>query len=116
MNYRHLTQEQRYQIQGLLRAGFSNRSIAVEIRCHPSTAARQRPTEADLDTHHLAVDRGGCAGLGPGGVGQLAAANRRWTDQPLRRCVGDRSAGGERDRARGDIANHHALGNEHAVR
>lgn len=42
MNYRHLTQEQRYQIQGLLRAGFANRSIATQIGCHPSTVSRER--------------------------------------------------------------------------
>ena len=42
MNYRHLTQEQRYQIQCLVRAGCSNRAIAPLIGCHPSTVSRER--------------------------------------------------------------------------
>ena len=42
MNYRHLTLAQRYQIQGLLRAGFPNRSIAVQVGWHPSTISRER--------------------------------------------------------------------------
>lgn len=41
MRYRHLTLEQRYQIAALRRAGFSNRSIAVELDCHPSTIGRE---------------------------------------------------------------------------
>ena len=41
MRYRHLTLEQRYQIAALRRAGFSNRSIALELGCHPSTISRE---------------------------------------------------------------------------
>ena len=63
MTYRHLTQEQRYQIQGLLRAGFSNRRIAIEVQCHPSTVSRERRRNA------------------PEGEYQAAAAQRRAVDR-----------------------------------
>ena len=41
MDYTHLTREQRYQIQGLLRAGHSQVEIARIVGCHPSTICRE---------------------------------------------------------------------------
>lgn len=41
MSYRHLTLEQRYQIAALRKAGFSQRHIAHEVGCHPSTIGRE---------------------------------------------------------------------------
>lgn len=41
MSYRHLTLEQRYQIAALHKAGFSQRQIAHEVGCHPSTIGRE---------------------------------------------------------------------------
>ncbi len=41
MSYRHLTLAPRYQIAALHRAGYSNKQIAVEIGCHPSTIGRE---------------------------------------------------------------------------
>jgi len=40
MSYRNLTQEERYQIAALLRAGFSNVAIARKLGRHPSTIGR----------------------------------------------------------------------------
>ncbi len=41
MSYEHLTLEQRYQIAALHSAGSSNKCIAEEIGCHPSTIGRE---------------------------------------------------------------------------
>lgn len=42
MSYRHLTQEERYQIAALLSAGLSNVAIARQLGRHPSTIGRER--------------------------------------------------------------------------
>lgn len=55
MNYRHLTQAQRYQIQGLLRAGFPNRTIAIQVGCHPSTISRERRRNATQGGYQAAT-------------------------------------------------------------
>ncbi|MDQ3511842.1 MAG: helix-turn-helix domain-containing protein [Pseudomonadota bacterium] len=47
MSYRHLTLEPRYQIAALYRAGYSNKEIAVEIGCHPSTISRELQRNGD---------------------------------------------------------------------
>jgi IS30 family transposase len=41
MPYQHLTQDERYQIAGLFRAGFSRTSIASELGRNPSTITRE---------------------------------------------------------------------------
>nr|AUN37111.1 mobile element protein [uncultured bacterium] len=41
MNYRQLTQEQRYQISALLKAGFSQSHIAIELGVDKSTISRE---------------------------------------------------------------------------
>ncbi len=41
MNYTHLTQEQRYQIYALIKAGFNRTQIAAEISVHKSTVSRE---------------------------------------------------------------------------
>ncbi len=41
MNYTHLTQEQRYQIYALMKAGFNRTQIAAEISVHKSTVSRE---------------------------------------------------------------------------
>jgi len=41
MSYRQLTHEQRYQIYGLMKAGFTDTSIAAEIGVHKSTVGRE---------------------------------------------------------------------------
>ncbi len=41
MHYKQLTQEQRYQISGLLKAGFNQTQIAMELNCHKSTISRE---------------------------------------------------------------------------
>src|SRR5690606_13750882 len=46
MSYRHLTQEERYQIAALLSAGFSNVAIARQLGRHPSTIGRERRRNA----------------------------------------------------------------------
>ena len=40
-NYRQLTQEQRYQIYALMKAGFNHTQIAAEIGVHKSTVSRE---------------------------------------------------------------------------
>jgi len=68
MSYRQLTHEQRYQIYGLMKAGFTYTSIAAELGVHKSTVGREvrrnrggrgyRPKQAqDLTTarQHLRV-------------------------------------------------------------
>ena len=62
-NYRQLTQEQRYQIYALMKAGFNQTEIASEINVHKATVSREmhrgrggrgyRPQQA----HELAVAR-----------------------------------------------------------
>ncbi|MBA3248273.1 MAG: helix-turn-helix domain-containing protein, partial [Pyrinomonadaceae bacterium] len=41
MSYRQLTHEQRYQIYGLMKAGFTYTSIASELGVHKSTVGRE---------------------------------------------------------------------------
>jgi len=41
ITYRQLTQQQRYQIEGLITAGFNQSQIAVVIGCHRSTISRE---------------------------------------------------------------------------
>ncbi len=41
INYRQLTQEQRYQIYALMKAGFNYTQIASEIGVHKSTVSRE---------------------------------------------------------------------------
>lgn len=41
INYRQLTQEQRYQIYALMKAGFNHTQIAAEIGVHKSTVSRE---------------------------------------------------------------------------
>ncbi|MBQ0833149.1 MAG: helix-turn-helix domain-containing protein [Marinobacter sp.] len=41
MDYRQLTQAQRYQILAFLRVDWSQRRIAQEINCHSSTISRK---------------------------------------------------------------------------
>jgi len=41
MSYKQLTQEQRYQIYAMKRAGFKQNKIAEEISVHPSTVSRE---------------------------------------------------------------------------
>lgn len=41
MSYKQLTQEQRYQISGLSKAGFNQTEIAMELKCHKSTISRE---------------------------------------------------------------------------
>ena len=63
MNYQQLTQEQRYQIYALMKAGFNRTQIASEISVHKSTVSREmrrnrgrrgyRPQQA----HELALTR-----------------------------------------------------------
>jgi IS30 family transposase len=62
-NYRQLTQEQRYQIHALMKAGFNQTEIASELGVHKATVSREmrrgrggrgyRPQQA----HELAVAR-----------------------------------------------------------
>lgn len=40
-HYTQLTQEQRYQIYGMNRAGLMQKSIALDIGVHPSTISRE---------------------------------------------------------------------------
>src|SRR5450756_2255667 len=61
--YAQLTQEQRYQIHGLMKAGFNQSEIALELEVHRSTVSREigrnsgqrgyRPAQA----HRLASER-----------------------------------------------------------
>jgi IS30 family transposase len=63
INYRQLTQEQRYQIYALMKAGFNQTEVASEINVHKATVSREvrrgrggrgyRPHQA----HELAVAR-----------------------------------------------------------
>lgn len=41
MKYSQLTREKRYQIYGLLKEGFTQKAIAKNIGCHPSTISRE---------------------------------------------------------------------------
>jgi IS30 family transposase len=41
MHYKQLAQEQRYQISALLKAGFNQSQIAMELNCHKSTISRE---------------------------------------------------------------------------
>ena len=41
MTYKQLTQEQRYQIYAFMKAGFTQKQIALEISVHPSTVSRE---------------------------------------------------------------------------
>jgi IS30 family transposase len=41
MSYNQLTEGQRYQIYALLKEGFSQKAIADNIECHPSTICRE---------------------------------------------------------------------------
>jgi IS30 family transposase len=40
-NYYHLSQEQRYQMEALLRVGKSQKDIALQLGCHKSTVSRE---------------------------------------------------------------------------
>lgn len=51
MDYRHLTQDERYQIQGLHRAGQTRRAIARELGRSPSTISRELRRNADGDRY-----------------------------------------------------------------
>ena len=62
MNYQQLTEQERYQIYILLKAGFNNKSIADQLGRHPSTISREtkrnrglrgyRPAQAQRLTDH----------------------------------------------------------------
>lgn len=41
MTYKQLTQEQRYQIYAFMKAGFTQKQIALQIRVHPATVSRE---------------------------------------------------------------------------
>ena len=47
MTYRHLTQEERYQIDILLRTGFTCSAVAQQLGRHPSTIVRERRRNAN---------------------------------------------------------------------
>jgi len=40
-NYKHLTREERYQIQAYKKAGFTQAKIAIELMVHKSTISRE---------------------------------------------------------------------------
>ena len=40
-HYTQLTQEQRYQIYALNKAGFTQKAIAIDLGVHPSTISRE---------------------------------------------------------------------------
>jgi len=42
LSYKQLTLEQRYQIYGLLKAGYTNSKIAIEIEVDKSTVGREK--------------------------------------------------------------------------
>jgi len=48
MNYKQLTLEKRYQITALIKAGFNQKSIAIELSVHPSTISRELRRNNDL--------------------------------------------------------------------
>jgi IS30 family transposase len=52
--YKHLNQEQRYQIAGLRKAGFSLRSLAKEMRLSPSTISREVKRNSSTRSYHAA--------------------------------------------------------------
>ena len=54
MSYRHLTQEERYQIAALLSAGLSNVAIARQLGRHPSTIGRERRRNTGERTYRAA--------------------------------------------------------------
>ena len=41
MRYNQLTLEKRYQISALIKAGYNQKSIASELKVHPSTISRE---------------------------------------------------------------------------
>jgi IS30 family transposase len=55
MNYRHLALEQRYQISALRTAGFTNRAIAKELGCHPSTVGRELGRNGETEAYDGSV-------------------------------------------------------------
>jgi IS30 family transposase len=65
INYRQLTQEQRYQIYALMKAGFNQTQIASEIGVHKATVSRE-----------VCRGRGG-RGYRPQQAHELALARRR---------------------------------------
>jgi transposase, IS30 family len=68
MEYKHLTEEERYQIDDLRREGFNQKQIAKKIRRSPSTLSRElhrnegergwRPRQAQLKAQERLVVRG----------------------------------------------------------
>ncbi|MFT7003643.1 MAG: IS30 family transposase [Sulfurimonas sp.] len=48
MRYKQLTLEKRYQVSALIKAGYNQKSIAVEIGVHPSTISRELRRNRDL--------------------------------------------------------------------
>ena len=60
INYQQLTEQERYQIYILLKAGFNNKAIADQLGRHPSTISREtkrnrglkgyRPAQAQIFT------------------------------------------------------------------
>lgn len=64
MRYTQLTQEERYQIYALLKAGHSRTDIAVILNCHKSTIRRERSRNTGLrgyrplQAQRLALERG----------------------------------------------------------
>lgn len=55
MPYQHLTQDERYQIAGLFRAGFSRTSITRELGRNPSTITRElQRNRSELHYEHVA--------------------------------------------------------------
>jgi len=48
MRYKQLTLEKRYQITALIKAGFNQKSIAIELSVHPSTISRELRRNNDL--------------------------------------------------------------------
>jgi len=71
-SYQQLTQDQRYQIHAFLKAGFSQASIARELRVDPSTISRE-----------LKRNRGQC-GYRPKQAQHLADLRRKAKDNPTR--------------------------------
>ena len=50
-NYHHLSQAQRYQIEALIKAGFSMTAIAAQMGVHRSTISREIKRNSTHATH-----------------------------------------------------------------
>jgi len=48
MRYKQLTQEKRYQVSALIKAGLNQKEVALEVGVHPSTISRELRRNRDI--------------------------------------------------------------------